>query len=293
MTKRDVPQEAYDLYDAYCHGHMDRRAFFERLGGIAAGGLSVAALSAALLPDYARAQQVRPDDPGIETETFPYASPDGAGEMAGLLAMPKGTEKAPAVLVVHENRGLNPYVEDVARRLAKAGYVALAPDALHPLGGYPGTDDEGREMQATRDREEMIADFQAGAEAVRAHPRSTGKLGVVGFCFGGSVSNELAVRMNDLDAAAPYYGGWPDAGDAEAVSCPLMIHLAGLDARVNGGWPPYEAALMEAGKTYAVHHYAGVNHGFHNDSTSRYDEAAADLSWDRTLAFFAHHLREA
>ena len=290
MTDRDIPQEAYDLYDAYCHGRMDRRAFLERLGAVAAGGLGVAALTRALLPDYARAQQVAPDDPEIETGTFAYASPRGAGEMAGLLALPRGAAKAPAVLVIHENRGLNPYVEDVARRLAKAGFVALAPDALHPLGGYPGTDDEGRRMQGQRDREAMIEDFLAGAEAVRGHERSTGKLGAVGFCFGGAVVNELAVRMEALDAGVPYYGGWPEAADAERVSAPLMIQLAGLDGRVNAGWPPYEAALMAAGKTYSVHHYEGVQHGFHNDSTSRFDEAAARLSWDRTLDFFGRYL---
>ena len=291
MTDSKIPQEAYDLYDAYCHGHMDRRSFFERLGGLAAGGLSVAALSAALMPNYARAQQVDPTDRAITTERFAYDSKDGAGRMEGLLAAPANKAKVSAVLVVHENRGLNPYVEDVARRLAKAGYLALAPDALFPLGGYPGTDDEGREMQAKRDREEMINDFRAGAEALRTHPRSTGKLGAVGFCFGGSVTNELAVRMGEgIDAVVPYYGGWPEAADAKKVVAPLMIQLAGLDERVNGGWPMYEAALMEAGKTYSVHHYADVNHGFHNDSTSRYDEAAATLSWDRTLDFFARHL---
>lgn len=262
----------------------------EGLGTYAVGGLTLAGMLAALLPNYAMAEQVSPDDPDIETEIFSYASPKGAGEMAGLLARPKGGEKHPAVLVVHENRGLNPYVEDVARRLAKAGYIALAPDALFPLGGYPGTDDEGRELQRQRDREKMVEDFLAGLDAVRTHESSTGKVGAVGFCFGGYVTNELAYRAAQIDAAVPFYGGWPPAEAAEKVSCPLMIQLAGLDSRVNAGWPPYEAALMAAGKPYSVHVYEGVNHGFHNDSTSRYDEAAAKLAWRRTLAFFGEHL---
>lgn len=286
-----TPQEAYDLYDRYCHGDIDRRAFFDGLSRLAVGGASVAAMATALMPNYANAQQVATDDPDIETERFDYSSPDGAGDMQGLLAMPNGSSRVPAVLVVHENRGLNPYIEDVARRLAKAGYLALAPDALFPLGGYPGNDDEGRTMQRQRDRDAMLQDFVAGAKAVQGHPRSSGKLGAVGFCYGGSVCNELAVRLDSLSASVPYYGGWPDAEDAAKVGCPLMIHLAGLDDRVNSGWPAYEAALMEAGKTYSVHHYEGVNHGFHNDSTSRFDENAARLSWDRTLDFFAEYLR--
>jgi carboxymethylenebutenolidase len=284
------PQEAYDLYDQYCHGGLSRRAFFEGLGKLSVTGMTTAALAAALMPNYAKAQQVAPDDPDLTTERFAYASPEGAGDMEGLLALPRGSEKVPAVLVVHENRGLNPYIEDVARRLAKSGYAALAPDALFPLGGYPGNDDDGRALQRERDRDAMLEDFIAGAEALSAHPRSSGKIGAVGFCFGGWVVNHLAVRLDRLDAAVPYYGGWPEAAEASEVSAPLMVHLAGLDDRVNGGWPAYEDALMEAGRTYSVHHYEGVNHGFHNDSTSRYDEAAAKLSWDRTLDFFAHHL---
>lgn len=291
MTDQRPPQEAYDLYDRYCHGDLSRRGFIDGLGRYAVGGLTVAAMLSALMPNYAQAQQVDPKDPEITTETFTYASPKGAGEMAGLLAKPAKEGKVPAVLVVHENRGLNPYVEDVARRLAKAGYVALAPDALYPLGGYPGNDDDGREMQGQRDREEMVEDFLAGLEAVRTHEASTGTAGAVGFCFGGYVTNELAYRAENISAAVPFYGGWPSAEDAASVSCPLMIHLAGLDARVNGGWPAYEAALMEAGKTYSVHVYDGVNHGFHNDSTSRFDPEAAALAWKRTLAFFGTHLQ--
>ncbi|MEE4209170.1 MAG: dienelactone hydrolase family protein [Parvularcula sp.] len=285
-----LPPEAYALYDRYCHGDIDRRAFFDGLGRLSVGGLGAAAMAAALLPNYALAQQVDPNDPAIRTERFAFKSPQGAGDMQGLLAMPSGDAKVPAVLVVHENRGLNPYIEDVARRLAKAGYIALAPDALYPLGGYPGNDDDGRAMQRERERDEMLEDFIAGAEAVRGHARSTGRLGAVGFCFGGWVVNEMAVRMESLDAAVPYYGGWPDASAAKNLNAPLMVQLAGLDDRVNAGWPDYEAALIEAGKTYSVHHYEGVNHGFHNDSTSRFDEAAASLSWDRTLDLFGHYL---
>jgi carboxymethylenebutenolidase len=288
MTK--PPEEAYRLYDRYCHGDIDRRSFFEGLGRHAAGGLSVAAMAAALMPNYARAQQVSPDDPEILTERMTYPSPKGAGEMAGLFARPNNKARVPAVLVIHENRGLNPYIEDVARRLAKAGYAALAPDALHPLGGYPGNDDEGRRMQRQRGRRDMLEDFLAGASALASKEGTTGSVGVVGFCFGGAMANMLAIRSDVVKAAVPYYGGWPEAEEATQVSAPLMIHLAGLDDRVNAGWPAYEAALMEAGKTYSVHHYTGVNHGFHNDSTSRYDEAAAELSWNRTLDFFGHYL---
>ncbi|WP_370337545.1 dienelactone hydrolase family protein [Parvularcula marina] len=291
MSTRKLPQEAYELYDQYCHGQVDRRGFLEGLGAYAVAGLTISGMLAALLPNYAMAQQVSPDDPDIETETLIYPSPKGAGEMAGLLARPAGEGQHPAVLVVHENRGLNPYIEDVARRLAKAGYVALAPDALHPLGGYPGNDDEGRTLQRERDREEMVEDFLAGLMTVKAHPSSTGKVGCVGFCFGGYVTNELAYRAEDLSAAVPFYGGWPSAEDAEKVSAPLMIQLAGLDERVNAGWPPYEQALIAAGKPYSVHLYEGVNHGFHNDSTSRFDPEAAGLAWRRTLAFFDEHLR--
>jgi carboxymethylenebutenolidase len=282
--------EAYRLYDRYCHGDIDRRAFFDGLGRIAGGAAAASAMAAALLPNYAMAQQVKPDDPRIRTERLSYNSPKGGGKMQGLLARPKEVIKVPAVLVVHENRGLNPYIEDVARRLALEGYVAFAPDALFPLGGYPGNDDEGRAMQQKRDRREMVEDFRAAALKVQSHQQSTGELGAVGFCFGGYVVNELAVTMDELGAAVPYYGGWPEDAQAENLTCPLMVHLAGLDDRVNAGWPGYEKALMDAGKSYSAHVYEDVNHGFHNDSTSRYDEEAAELSWDRTLAFFQEHL---
>ncbi len=295
MAKKsdNLPQAAYDLYDQYCHGDISRRQFMDRVQGIAVGGLTMSALLGGLMPNYAAAQQVEPDDPRIRANRITYNSPNGAGEMGGVLARPAGDGKYPGVLVIHENRGLNPYVEDVARRLAVAGYVALAPDALYPLGGYPGNDDDGRAMQRERDRNEMLEDFIAGAEHVMVHDACTGAVGCVGFCFGGSVANAMAVRMPNLLAAVPFYGGWPEAADAENVSAPLMVQLAGLDERVNAGWPAYEQALLAAGKTYSVHVYAGVNHGFHNDSTSRYDQPAAELAWTRTLAFFDHHLSPA
>jgi carboxymethylenebutenolidase len=285
-----IPQEAYALYDRYCHGDIDRRSFVGGLNGLAVAGLTVPAMLGALMPNYALARQVEPDDPAIVTSRETYQSPKGAGEMSGYLARPSTEGQAPAVLVIHENRGLNPYIEDVVRRLAKAGYVAFGPDALHPLGGYPGNDDDGRAMQRERDRDEMLEDFIAGAQFVRGHATSNGKLGAVGFCFGGAIANLLAVRMEELDASVPFYGGWPDAAQAEEVSAPLMIHLAGLDDRVNAGWPDYEAALLDAGKTYSVHVYEDVQHGFHNDTTSRYDPDAAALAWERTLAFFGEHL---
>ncbi|MEM1379885.1 MAG: dienelactone hydrolase family protein [Pseudomonadota bacterium] len=285
-----TPQEAYDLYDQYCHGDIDRRAFFDGLGRLAVGGVTVSALAGALMPNYALAQQVAPGDPTIETERFSYASPKGAGDMQGLLAAPRKAGKVPSVVLVHENRGLNPYIEDVARRLAKAGFLALAPDALFPLGGYPGNDDDGRTLQRQRDRGEMLEDFIAASEVLSTHPKSTGKVGAVGFCFGGWVVNYMAIKAPALDAAVPYYGGWPEASEAKDVRVPLMEQLAGLDTRVNAGWPPYEEALLAAQKTYSVHVYSDVNHGFHNDSTSRFAPDEAQLSWDRTLAFFREHL---
>ncbi|WOI53541.1 dienelactone hydrolase family protein [Parvularcula sp. LCG005] len=293
MTDRqtpDLPQGAYDLYDQYCHGDISRRVFFDKVQRYAVGGLTVAALMSGLLPNYALAQQVAADDPRIETKTLTYQSPNGAGEMAGLLARPAGEGTHPGVLVIHENRGLNPYIEDVARRLATAGYVAFAPDALYPLGGYPGNDDDGRSMQQQRSRDEMLEDFIAGAKTLAEHPACNGSIGAVGFCFGGSMTNMLAVRMPELKAAVPFYGGWPTAEEAAMVEAPLMIQLAGLDDRVNSGWPDYEKALLAANKQYSVHVYEGVNHGFHNDTTSRYDEAAAKLAWTRTLAFFNLYL---
>jgi carboxymethylenebutenolidase len=244
-----------------------------------------------LQPNYALAQQVAPDDPDIETEVVEYQSPHGHGTIKGLMAKPAGaTGPLPAVLVVHENRGLNPYIEDVVRRAAKAGYLALGPDGLSPLGGYPGTDEQGREMQASMDGEKLMNDFFAAFEFLRDHDGSTGKVGAVGFCYGGGVCNALAVAYPDLAASVPFYGRQPDAADVPSIEAPLMIHYAGLDERINAGWDAYSDALEANQKPFSVHFYPEVNHGFHNDTTPRYDEAAATLAWDRTLAHFAQNL---
>ncbi len=287
----DFDPELLALFDEYVHGGVDRRQFIDRAARFAVGGVTAAALLESLSPHYAWAQQVPADDARIQTEYASYSSPQGTGTVRGLLARPKdGADKLPAVLVVHENRGLNPYVEDVARRLAVAGYLAFAPDALTSLGGYPGTDDEGRTMQRTLDRQKILEDMVAGAEFVKAHEASNGKLGVVGFCFGGWVSNAVAVRMPDLLAAVPFYGSQPDAADAAKIKAALLLQYAGNDERVNAGWPAWEEALKANGVDYEAHIYEGVNHGFHNDTTPRYDEAAAKLAWQRTLDFFAAKL---
>lgn len=296
MTRKlpqELPQDALDLYDAYCHGQMDRRHFLEKLSIFAVGGLTVSALADSLLPNYALANQIAADDPRITGRDVPYSSPDGAGDMSGYLVTPTGaneTAKRPGVVVIHENRGLNPYIRDVARRVAAAGYIAFAPDALYPLGGYPGNDDDGRALQRQRDRAEMVEDFKAAVRFLQVRPDCTGNVGCVGFCFGGSVSNRLAASMPTLKAAVPFYGGGVSAEDAAHIQAPLMIHLAELDKRVNAGWPAYEAALKANGKDYVMHMYPGANHGFHNDTTSRFDKAAADLAWSRTLQFFKTHL---
>ena len=295
MERKDATQfdqEVLDLYDDYAHGRLDRREYIKRLGAFAVGGMTVQALLSSLTPNYAWAEQVKPDDPRIKTETLSYASPKGAGTMKGLLARPAEGTKFPAVLVIHENRGLNPYIEDVARRLAVAGFLALAPDALTPLGGYPGNDDEGRAMQAKRETEKMAEDFIAAAKLLDTHPLSTGKVGVVGFCFGGGMVNQLAVRIPDvIDAGVPFYGRQPDAADVPKITAPLLIQNAGLDKRILAGAPAFEAALKEHGKSFEAHIYPGVNHGFHNDTTPRYDEEAAELAWKRTIAFFDEHLK--
>jgi len=285
----DIPQGVFDLYDRYCHGDLSRRAFFDGLGKYAVGGLSVASLAACVMPDYSK-QQTAEGDEEITAEMVEYNSPDGAGKMAGYLVRPVRSAALPGVLVVHENRGLNPHIKDVARRAAKAGYTAFAPDALYPLGGYPGNDDDGRALQAQRDGAAMLADFMAGAEFLRDHPQTNGKVGITGFCFGGAITNLMAVKQPWLSCSVPFYGGWPSAEEAAQLEVPLQLHLAGLDERVNAGWPAYRAALDAAGKSYEVHIYEGVNHGFHNDTTSRYDAAAAGLAWSRTLDFFAAHL---
>ena len=291
--QRPIPQEAFDWYDEYAHGLIDRRTFLNRLSGLAGAGFSMTVLTAALMPDYAEAEQVSFNDEDIKAtyETFP--SPRGHGEGRGYMVVPAGLEgKAPTVLVIHENRGLNPYVKDVARRLAKAGFIAFAPDALYPLGGYPGNDDEGRAKQRSLDRANIEEDFIAAAKGLKKHPSGNGKLGAVGFCFGGYIVNMLAAVMpGELNAGVPYYGT-PAAEELRPnVNGPLMIQFGGLDKRVNATWPDYEKVLKENGADYVAHFYEGVNNGFHNDSTGRYAPEEAELSWSRTLEFFNQHLK--
>lgn len=287
MPAQEFDQELLDLYDYYVHGHIDRRGFLERAGKFAVGGLTAVTLLQMLSPSYALAAEVPKEDPRVTSEFVKFPSPAGHGEGRGLLARPAGAAaKRGAVLVVHENRGLNPYVEDVARRVALAGFTAFAPDALFPSGGYPGNDDAGREMQSKLDRTKMMEDFLAAARFVHGHAESNGKLGVVGFCFGGLVANTLACKLPELKAAVPYYGGQPPAEEVPKIKAALLIHYAELDKRVNEGWPAYETALKAASTAYTVHFYPGVNHGFHNDTTPRYDKAAAELSWGRTIEFF-------
>jgi carboxymethylenebutenolidase len=287
-TASEFDQELLDLYDDYAHGRVSRRSFLDRASKFVAGGATAAALLETLSPNYAFAQQVPKDDSRLKTEYAEYPSPKGGGKIRGYLARPAGDEKKRAgVIVVHENRGLNPYIEDVVRRVAIEGFIAFGPDALTPLGGYPGNDDKGRELQAQRKPEEMIEDFIAAAEWLQKHPGCDGKMGIVGFCYGGLVSNTLAVRIpNIISAAVPFYGRQPAAEDVPKIKASLLIHYAELDQRVNEGWPAYEAALKAAGTKYTTHMYPGANHGFHNDTTPRYDEAAAKLAWSRTVEFF-------
>ncbi|MGC9369109.1 MAG: YghX family hydrolase [Paracoccaceae bacterium] len=287
----DFDPRLLELYDGYVHGKMSKREFLSQASRFAAAGVTAAALLESLQPNYALAQQVAPDDPAIATMTAEYDSPDGHGRIRGMMAQPSGAEgKLPAVLVVHENRGLNPYIKDVVRRLAKAGYLAFGPDGLTPLGGYPGNDDDGRAMQKELDPAKLMEDFFAGFEYLVAHEGSTGKVGAVGFCYGGGVCNALAVAYPNLAASVPFYGRQPAAEDVPAIQAPLLLHYAELDERINAGWPAYEAALKANGKTYEAHIYPGVNHGFHNDTTPRYDEEAATLAWERTLAHFEKYL---
>lgn len=292
LTARPIPQEAFDWYDEYAHGLIDRRTFMARLSGLAAAGFSLSVLSAALLPNYAEAEQVSFNDPDITARYVTFPSPQGHVECRGYLVVPSGLEgPGPVVLVVHENRGLNPYIKDVARRLAKAGFIALAPDALHPLGGYPGNDDEGRALQRSMDRAKLEEDFIAAARFLKAHERSNGRLGAVGFCFGGYIVNMLAATMPDeLDAGVPFYGTPAAEALRSRVRGPLMLQFGGLDKRVNDTWPAYQQVLQDNGAVFVAHEYAGVNHGFHNDSTSRYAPAEAELAWNRTIAFFRQHL---
>ncbi len=288
----DFDQRILELYDGYVHGRMSKRQFLEHAGQYTVGGMTAATVLAALQPDYALAAEVAPDDPAIVIETIEYASPEGTGTIKGLLVRPAGASgPLPAVLVVHENRGLNPYIADVVRRVGKAGYLALGPDGLSSLGGYPGSDDKGRELQASLDPKKLMADFFAGFEYLHARDDVTGKVGAVGFCYGGGVCNALAVAYPELAASVPFYGRQPATADVPAIRAPLLLHYAGLDASINKGWPAYEAALKANGKVFEAYVYPGVNHGFHNDTTPRYDEAAATLAWQRTLAWFEKYLR--
>ena len=291
-TAQDFDQELLILFDAYVHGVVDRRGFLERAQKFAVGGLTAAGLLAALSPNFALAQVVPKNDPRLKTETLDFASPNGYGSMKGYLARPANANgKLPGILVVHENRGLNPHIEDIARRLALDGYMAFAPDALTPLGGYPGDEDKARELFPKLDQSKTREDFVAAANLLKARPDCTGKIGVVGFCYGGGMAHTLAVRLPDLAAAVPFYGNHPAAEDAARVKAPLLIHFAGVDERINAAWPAYEAALKAAGARYTAHTYAGTQHGFNNDTTPRFDAAAARLAWDRTITFFNQALK--
>jgi len=279
------------LFDGYVHGQLSRRQFLDGATKITASATAAAAILASLSPDYSLAVEVDPGDKSITTSYKKYASPEGAGVMSGYFARPAVIQhKLPAVVVIHENRGLNPYIEDVARRLAVAGFIAFAPDALTPLGGYPGNDDDGRALQRQRDRDEMVEDFVAAVEFVGSHPDCTGKVGAAGFCFGGGMSMRMAVRLPTLAAAVAYYGRHPDPTEVTLIKAPLMLHHGELDERVNASWPDFEKALQAADATYENYEYADANHGFHNDTTPRYDQAAAQLSWKRTTEFFTRHL---
>ena len=288
----DFPPEVLKLFDGYVHGMLSRREFLERAARFAIGGFTAAAMLESLKPNYAFAQQVAKDDARVKTEYLSYPSPQGSGTMRGYLARPANASgKLPGVVVIHENRGLNPHIEDVARRLALANFVAFAPDSLTPVGGYPGDEDKARELFAKQDAGKRTEDLFAAAGYLKSRPECTGKIGAVGFCFGGTTVNTLAVRIPDLAAAVPFYGGQPAAADVARIKAPLLIHYAALDERINAGWPAYEAALKANGVKHEMHMYAGTYHGFHNDTTPRYDEAAAKLAWSRTLAFFKEHLK--
>lgn len=289
---RNIDRRVWKLFDGYVHGTISRREFLDRVAKFTATGVSAATLLATLSPDYALAQQVDPDDRSISTSYKKYASPKGAGVMRGYFVRPAVTDhRLPGVVVIHENRGLNPYIEDVARRLALAGYIAFAPDALTPLGGYPGNDDEGRALQKQRDGHEMTEDFIAAVKFLREHPDTSGRIGIVGFCFGGEMVLKLATRLPDVGAGVSFYGRHPDADQAASIKAPLMLNHAELDERVNATWPDFEQGLKKAGADYVHHDYEGVQHGFHNDTTPRYDEAAAELAWQRTVQFFNEHLK--
>ncbi|MFC4721422.1 dienelactone hydrolase family protein [Geojedonia litorea] len=287
LKKEDISQEVFDLYDDYAHNKINRRQFVEKLSLYAVGGITVGSLLSFVSPNYVDSILVQPDDERLVSEYINYESPQGGGTIKGLLSYPKDANgKLPGIVVIHENRGLNPYIEDTARRAALEGFITLAPDALSPLGGYPGNDDEGRTMQRERDRNEMLEDFIAAYHHLHAHELCTGKIGAVGFCFGGWIANMMAVRIPTLSAAVPFYGGQPSAEETAHIKAPIMLQFAGLDTRVNAGWEDYEKALKEHNIEHTAHFYPEVNHGFHNNTTPRFDKEAADLAWSRTIAFF-------
>ncbi|MFY0627600.1 MAG: dienelactone hydrolase family protein [Reichenbachiella sp.] len=291
IDKNDINQEVFDLYDDYAHNRMDRRRFMEKLSAYAVGGLTLPSLLSFVMPNYQDNIQVPEDDPRLDTETISYESPEGGGSIDAQLSRPKNsTKKLPGIIVIHENRGLNPHIADVGRRAALEGFISISPDALTPLGGYPGTDDEGRTLQRQRDKKEMLEDFIAAFTYLTNHPECNGKIGVVGFCFGGWISNMMAVKVPNLSAAVPFYGGQPTAEDVKEIQAPLLLQFGELDKRVNAGWPDYEKSLKENNKEYKAYIYAGANHGFHNDSTGRYDKESATLAWKRTIDFFKSKL---
>jgi len=293
IKKEDISQEIFDLYDDYAHNKIERRDFIEKLSLFAIGSLTVPTLLGFMTPNYIDSITIKPNDPRLQSEYITYPSPKGGGAIKGLLSQPKKTpKKYPGIIVVHENRGLNPYIEDMGRRAAIEGFITLAPDALSPLGGYPGNDDAGRELQKKRSREEMLEDFIAAYYFLKSHNNCNGYVGVVGFCFGGWIANMMAVKIPTLSAAVPYYGGQPKAEEAEKITTPILLHYAGLDTRVNEGWPAYEAVLQNNKTEYTAYIYDAVNHGFHNNTTPRYDEAAATLSWTRTIDFFRKKLKK-
>lgn len=291
LTKSDIDQEIFDLYDAYAHNKLERREFIEKLSVYAVGGITVSALMSFIMPDYT-AIQIPIDAQDLKTETVQYHSPKGGGKIKAQLSRPVSTTgKLPGIVVVHENRGLNPHIADVGRRAAKAGFISISPDALSPLGGYPGTDDEGRTLQRQRDRNEMLEDFIAAFDYLKNHEECSGNVGVVGFCFGGWISNMMAARVPGLKAAVPFYGGQAPNEEVPNIQAPLLLQYAELDKRVNAGWPTYEEALKKHKKEYVAHFYPETNHGFHNDTTPRYDKEAAELAWKRTIDFFNAKLK--
>lgn len=288
--KKDIDQKVFDLYDAYAHNKIDRRSFMEQLSMYAVGGVSMSYLLSNVMPDYAQ-MQISEEDPRVQSEYITYQSEKGGGKIKALLSLPADTnEKLGGIIVVHENRGLNPHIEDVGRRAALAGFVSLAPDALTPVGGYPGNDDDGRALQKQRDKLEMLEDFIAAFKYLKNHPRCNGNVGVVGFCFGGWVSNMMAAQLPDLKAAVPFYGRQADIELVPNIETPLLLQFGELDTRVNEGWPAYEEALKKHGKDYQAYIYPHANHGFHNDTTGRYDKEQAQLAWKRTIEFFNKHL---